>query len=118
MRGKRTTSIIGRLGLAQTQGVKVVELHKGPTGLGMLLKGSRNKDSNVPITVKEVLPGGVAYKSNKITVGDELLEANSISFDGLAYTEAINVLKSLPQGTVRLTLLDKHFVTMTTSDPS
>ena len=116
MRGKRTTSIVGRLGLLQTQGVKVVELHKGPTGLGMLLKGSRNKASNVPITVKEVLPGGAAYKSNKINVGDELLEANSVSFDGLAYTEAIEIIKSLPQGTVRLVLLDKHFVIPTNDD--
>ncbi len=110
MKGKRTTSIASRLGLLQTQGVKVVELHKGPTGLGMLLKGSRTKDTNVPITVKEVLPGGAAYKSGKISVGDELLEANSVAFEGLDYSEAVNVIKSLPQGTVRLVLLDRSYV--------
>ena len=117
LRGKRTSSIIGRIGLVQTQGVKVVELHKGPTGLGMLLKGSRSKDANVPITVREVLPGGVAYKSNKISIGDELLEANGVSFEGLEYIEAINIIKSLPQGTVRLVLLDKHFVIPAATDP-
>ena len=111
MKGKRMTSIVSRLGLLHTQGVKVIELHKGPTGLGMLLKGSRGKDTtNVPITVKEVLPGGAAYKSGKICVGDELLEANSIAFDGLDYSEAVNVIKSLPQGTVRLVLLDRSYV--------
>lgn len=112
MRGKRTTSIAGRLGLlGKAQGIKVVELHKGPTGLGILLNGTRTKgDNNIPITIKEVLPGGVAYKSNKISVGDELIEVNNISFEGASYNEAIKILKDLSQGPVNLTLLDKHFV--------
>ena len=109
MRGRRTQSIASRLGLAQSQGIKVVELHKGPTGLGMHLKGSLTKDKLVPVTVKEVLPGGVAYKSNKISVGDVLLEANGREFEGMTQSEAVKTIKGLSQGTVRLVLLDKHY---------
>ena len=108
-RGRRTQSIASRLGLAQSQGIKVVELHKGPTGLGMHLKGSLTKDKLVPVTVKEVLPGGVAYKSNKISVGDVLLEANGREFEGMTQSEAVKTIKGLSQGTVRLVLLDKHY---------
>ena len=45
--------------LKSTEGVKIVELHKGPTGLGMILKGG--SDENLPITVREVFPGGTAW---------------------------------------------------------
>ena len=89
--------------------MKVVELHKGPTGLGMLLNGSRTKDNIIPVTVREVLPGGVAYKSGRINTGDVLLEANNTPFEGLTQTEAVNVIKGLPQGNVRLVLLDKYY---------
>lgn len=109
LRGKRTLSMASRLGLNQSQGVKVVELHKGPTGLGMHLNGSLNKDKVFPITIKEVLPGGAAYKSNKINIGDVLLEANNIQFENMTQTEALKAVKGLPQGTVRLVLLDKHY---------
>jgi C-terminal processing protease CtpA/Prc len=111
LRGKRTQSIASRLGLVQSQGIKVVELLKGPTGLGMHLRGSLTKDSPMQITIKEVLPGGVAYKSEKINVGDVLLEANGVQFEGLTQTEAVKTVKSLPPGMVRLVLLDKHYNT-------
>lgn len=108
----RISSVAGRMELlGKAEGIKVVELHKGPTGLGILLNGTRIAgEFNIPITVKEVLPGGVAYKSNKISIGDELIEANNISFERVSYNEAIKILKDLPQGPVHLTLLDKNYV--------
>ena len=109
MRGKRTSSVAGRLGQS-SQGIKVVELHKGPTGLGMHLKGSLTKETAFPIVIKEVLPGGVAYKSGQVHIGDILLEANGIPMEAITQSEAIKTIKGLPQGTVRLTLLDRHYV--------
>ena len=87
----------------------MVEIHKGPTGLGMHLKGSLLKERAVPITIKEVLSGGAAYKSGMINIGDTLLEANGIEFEDLTQKEAVDIIKGLPQGTVRLVLLDKHY---------
>lgn len=107
--------MISRLGLAQSQGIKVVELHKGPTGLGMHLKGSLTKDKATPISIKEVLPGGVAYKSTKISIGDILLEANGAKFEDVTQGEAVKMIKELPQGTVRLVLLDKGYISTSSS---
>lgn len=105
---RRKQSITVKMGVS-AQGVKVVELHKGPTGLGIHLKGSLAKETAVPITIKEILPGGVAYKSEKIAIGDVIMEANGIPFKGLTQYEAMKAVKGLPQGPVRLVLLDKRF---------
>ena len=92
-----------------TQAIKVVELHKGPKCLGIHLSGSVTSNTEVPISVKEILPGGAAYKSGKISIGDVIIEANNIPLQGLTISEAIKTIKALPQGTVRIVLIDaKH----------
>ena len=93
-------------------GVRLVELHKGPTGLGMQIQGGKDRDS--PITVKMVISGGVAQKSGKVRPGDVILEANSISFENLTYAEGIKTLKGFPQGKVRLIVRDRTAVAQTT----
>ena len=90
-------------------GVRLVDLHKGPTGLGMQILGGKDRDS--PITVKMVIPGGVAQKSGKIHPGDVILEANSISFESLTHSEAMKTLKGFPQGQVRLIIRDRTAIT-------
>lgn len=91
--------------LKSTVGVKVVDLHKGPTGLGMQLLGGT--DTPNPVTVKEVFPGGPAHKSGKIHAGDIILEANGISFENLNHNEAIKTMKEFPQGKITLILRDR-----------
>ena len=83
-------------------GVQLVELHKGPTGLGMQLQGSA--DAQLPITVKAVLKGGSAFRSSKIHAGDEILEVNGTSFEKLSQQEAHKIMKELPQGKVSIIL--------------
>lgn len=83
-------------------GVHLVELHKGPTGLGMQLKGS--SDPKTPITVKAVLKGGPASRSGKIHEKDEVIEVNGTSFENVSYQEALKVMKSLPQGKISIIL--------------
>ena len=90
--------------LSSTVGIKVVELHKGPTGLGMQLKGG--SDTNLPITVKVVFPGGPAHKG-KIQPGDVIIEVNNESFDNITHKDAIAKLKGLPQGKVSLLVRDR-----------
>lgn len=95
--------------LKSPEGVKVVELHKGPTGLGMNLKGG--SDENLPITVREVFPGGVAHKSGKIHPGDVIIEVNNESFETLTHKEALAKLKNYPQGKISLLVRDRTTVT-------
>jgi len=85
--------------------VKVVDLRKGPTGLGMQLMGG--SDTPNPVTVKEVFPGGPAHKSGKIRAGDVILEANGISFEELNHDEAIKTMKGFSQGKVSIILRDR-----------
>lgn len=94
-------------------GVQLVELHKGPTGLGMQLQGSA--DAAAPITVKAVLRGGSAYRRGKIHVGDEIIEVNGTSFENLSHQEALRVMKELPQGKVSIILRD-HKTIIETED--
>ena len=91
--------------LKSTIGIKIVELHKGPTGLGMNLKGGT--DENLPIIVREVFPGGVAHKSGKIFPGDVIIEVNNDSFESLTHREALQKLKSYPQGKISLLVRDR-----------
>ena len=91
--------------LKSTEGVKIVELHKGPTGLGMNLKGGT--DENLPITVREVFPGGTAHKSGKIHPGNVIIEVNNDSFESLTHREALQKLKSYPQGRISLLVRDR-----------
>lgn len=85
-------------------GVHLVELHKGPTGLGLQLQGS--VDATTPIFVKAVLRGGPAYKCEKIHEGDEIIEVNGISFENISQQDALKAIKSIPQGKVSIILRD------------
>ena len=87
-------------------GVRLVELHKGPTGLGMQVSGGHNG----PITVKVVLKGGPADKSHSIHVGDEILEVNKTSFEKYTQKQAMEFIKALPQGKVSIILRDRQIV--------
>jgi C-terminal processing protease CtpA/Prc len=91
--------------LKSIEGVKIVELHKGPTGLGMNLKGGSDED--LPITVREVFPGGAAHRSGKIHPGDVIIEVNNESFESLTHKEALQKLKSYPQGKLSLLVRDR-----------
>lgn len=94
-------------------GVQLVELHKGPTGLGIQLHGSA--DGATPITVKAVLRGGPAFRSSKMHVGDEIIEVNGTSFEKFSQQEALKVMKDLPQGKVSIILRD-HQAILETED--
>ena len=89
-------------------GVKLVELVKGPTGLGMKIVGG--KDQPKPFIVRDVFPGGSAAKSGQVCKNDQILEVNGQSFDSLTHREAIEYLKTLPPGKVQMLLRSAEFV--------
>lgn len=98
------TSTLPRQIKGDKAGVHLVELHKGPTGLGLQLQGST--DPCTPIRVKAVLSGGTAFKSGKIHEGDELIQVNGTPFENLNLQDALKVMKELPQGKVSIILRD------------
>lgn len=85
-----------------------MDLHKGPTGLGMKVNGG--PDGVTPITVKEVLKGGAADKCHNIHEGDEILEVNKTSFENYNKKQAMDFIKALPQGKVSIILRDRQNV--------
>ena len=91
--------------MRESPGVKLVELHKGPGGLGINMTGGA--DMNNPFTVKVVFPGGVAAKSGDIHVGDVILMVNGRDFRRLKHDEAVQGLRDLPQGPVTLLVRDR-----------
>jgi len=102
LRGGRST--LPRKIKGGKNGVHLVEVHKGPIGLGLQLQGSM--DASTPIKVKAVLSGGPAFKTGKIQVGNEIIEVNRISFESLSQQDAVKVMKELPQGKVSIILRD------------
>ena len=106
---RKRLSVNEKVYAGDAQAIKVVELHKGPTGLGIHLSGSITSDTKVPISIKEILPGGSAYKSGRVSIGDVVIEANNVPFKGMSMSEAMKTVKALPQGIVRIVLIDaKH----------
>jgi C-terminal processing protease CtpA/Prc len=90
------------------RGVKMVELMKGSTGLGMKIIGG--KDQPKPFVVRDVFPGGPAAKCGKIFPNDQILEVNGKSFDGLIHRDAIKFLQSIPLGKVQVLLRSAEYV--------
>lgn len=54
------------------------------------------------IVISSLVPGGVAERGGQILPGDRLMFVNEKHLDGATLTEAVEVLKSVPPGTVSL----------------
>lgn len=54
------------------------------------------------IVISSLVPGGVAERGGQILPGDRLVFVNEKHLDGATLTEAVEVLKSVPPGTVSL----------------
>lgn len=88
-------------------GVYLVELQKSDGGLlGLQLEGSNKSPSNAPITIKSVLKGGAAYKSGQICEKDEIIEVNGVSFEKITLVDAVEYMRDLPAGEVRMIMRD------------
>eukprot|EP00057_Strongylocentrotus_purpuratus_P000638 XP_001180066.2 PREDICTED: membrane-associated guanylate kinase, WW and PDZ domain-containing protein 1 isoform X2 [Strongylocentrotus purpuratus] len=70
-----------------------VDLKKGTTGFGFSIRGGREYD-NTPLFVLRMADGGPAAQSILMRVGDELIEINSQSTEGMLHSDAIIAIRN------------------------
>ncbi|KAJ8005587.1 hypothetical protein DPEC_G00119490 [Dallia pectoralis] len=82
-----------------------VELMKTSAGLGFSLEGGKaSAHGDRPLNVKRVFKGGAAERSRVVDVGDEVLEVNGRSLQGLMHYDAWNIIKTVSEGPVQLVI--------------
>uniref|UniRef100_A0A3Q0SC75 Ras association and DIL domains 2a n=1 Tax=Amphilophus citrinellus TaxID=61819 RepID=A0A3Q0SC75_AMPCI len=75
--------------------VFVVELHKGPHGLGLaLVDGTKTPLRMSGIYVKSVVPDSPAAKCQKLRTGDRILAVNGMSLVGMDYSTGRELIRS------------------------
>nr|XP_029506379.1 PDZ domain-containing protein 2-like [Oncorhynchus nerka] len=101
-----TRSVMG-LGVVEVgpDGALRVELLKTSAGLGFSLEGGKaSAHGDLPLNVKRVFKGGAAELSRVVDVGDEVLEVNGRSLQGLMHYDAWNIIKAVSEGPVQLVI--------------
>uniref|UniRef100_A0AAZ3RUC0 PDZ domain-containing protein n=1 Tax=Oncorhynchus tshawytscha TaxID=74940 RepID=A0AAZ3RUC0_ONCTS len=105
-RPETTRSVMG-LGVVEVgpDGALRVELLKTSAGLGFSLEGGKaSSQGDLPLNVKRVFKGGAAELSRVVDVGDEVLEVNGRSLQGLMHYDAWNIIKAVSEGPVQLVI--------------
>ncbi|XP_068055020.1 inaD-like protein isoform X3 [Anomalospiza imberbis] len=84
--------------------VKVIELEKDKNGLGFSILDYQDPldPAGTAIVISSLVAGGVAERGGQILPGDRLVFVNEKHLDGATLAEAVEVLKSVPPGTVSL----------------
>ncbi|XP_078283192.1 pro-interleukin-16 [Rhinoraja longicauda] len=74
-------------------------LEKSAAGVGFSLEGGKGSiHGDKPLIINRIFKGGAVEQNNIIQPGDELLQVNSTTFQGLSRFGAWNIIKSLPDG--------------------
>ncbi|XP_029430944.1 pro-interleukin-16 isoform X2 [Rhinatrema bivittatum] len=85
-----------------------VMLEKTSAGLGFSLEGGKGSiHGDKPLTINRIFKGALTEQSNVLQPGDELLQLHTTSLLGLTRFEAWNVVKSLPEGPIQVTVKRK-----------
>ncbi|XP_065657579.1 multiple PDZ domain protein isoform X3 [Hydra vulgaris] len=85
--------------------IKSIELERGSEGLGFsIVGGCGSPHGNLPIYVKTVFEKGAAAKDTRLKRGDQILDVNGISLEGVTHDVAVNILKK-SKGSIKLTVL-------------
>uniref|UniRef100_A0A8C3JDY6 PATJ crumbs cell polarity complex component n=1 Tax=Calidris pygmaea TaxID=425635 RepID=A0A8C3JDY6_9CHAR len=84
--------------------VKVIELKKDKNGLGFSILDYQDPldPTRTAIVISSLVAGGVAERGGELLPGDRLVFVNEKSLDSATLAEAVEVLKSVPPGTVSL----------------
>ncbi|KAJ7427673.1 PATJ, crumbs cell polarity complex component [Willisornis vidua] len=84
--------------------VKVVELEKDKNGLGFSILDYQDPldPTRTAIVISSLVAGGVAERGGELLPGDRLVFVNEKYLDSASLAEAVEVLKSVPPGTVSL----------------
>ncbi|NXU22974.1 INADL protein, partial [Thalassarche chlororhynchos] len=84
--------------------VKVIELEKDRNGLGFSILDYQDPldPARTAIVISSLVAGGVAERGGELLPGDRLVFVNEKYLDSATLAEAVEVLKSVPPGTVSL----------------
>ncbi|XP_058394156.1 inaD-like protein isoform X3 [Diceros bicornis minor] len=84
--------------------VKIVELVKDHKGLGFSILDYQDPldPTRSVIVIRSLVVDGVADRGGELLPGDRLVSVNEHSLDNSTLAEAVEVLKAVPPGTVRL----------------
>ncbi|NXX77058.1 INADL protein, partial [Urocolius indicus] len=84
--------------------VKVIELEKDKNGLGFSILDYQDPldPTRTAIVISSLVAGGVAERRGELLPGDRLVFVNKKYLDSTTLAEAVEVLKSVPPGTVSL----------------
>nr|XP_004671379.2 ras-associating and dilute domain-containing protein [Jaculus jaculus] len=74
--------------------VFMVELERGPSGLGMGLIDGMHTPLGVPgLYIQTLLPGSPAAADGRLSLGDRILEVNGSSLMGVSYLRAVDLIR-------------------------
>ena len=102
----RSLEVISNLALWSTSIIDI-ELYKSDNGLGFSVldyQDPSNPSDSPVIVIRALVPGGVAQIDGRILPGDRLVAVNDITLENMYLDDVIKILKSTPQGSVKLSL--------------
>ncbi|XP_067409195.1 multiple PDZ domain protein isoform X3 [Emydura macquarii macquarii] len=106
---------------SEIQGLRTVEIKKGPAdSLGVSIAGGVGSPlGDVPIFIAMMHPNGVAAQTQKLRVGDRIVNICGTSTEGMTHSQAVSLLKNA-SGTVEMQVVaggDVSVVTGQQQDP-